>query len=307
MLHHSSRVISVVFTLLISASALSAANSAYQTAVLADNPLSYFRFNETSGTAADDLQSASNGIYLNSPTLGVSGDTGGGASDNAVTLDGTNDGVRLATGTTLGSSLGSSSLEFVFSTPSNVTSLGTLFNAQATGSNTAVTVTLNSKASGTNLAGVTRLFYRAQGGGAVSFELGATAGAALYTGDFVHLVVTFDQTLATANQLSVYINGTLVTSGITNVVTGGGITGSSVFSSFLTDNTGPMIGSNKNAAPFMTGTVDEFASYGSILSAANIADHYLALTSIPEPSVYALFGGLAVGALAIGRRRRAQR
>lgn len=47
----------------------------YQSEVLADSPIAYFRLSETGGaTTADDLGSANNdGIYLNTPTQGTVG------------------------------------------------------------------------------------------------------------------------------------------------------------------------------------------------------------------------------------------
>jgi hypothetical protein len=45
----------------------------YRAAVLATNPLAYWRLGETSGTTAVDEMGANNGTYVGSPTLGVAG------------------------------------------------------------------------------------------------------------------------------------------------------------------------------------------------------------------------------------------
>jgi len=47
--------------------------SAYQSAVLADSPLAYWRLGEASGTVAADQRGARNGTYVNSPALGQPG------------------------------------------------------------------------------------------------------------------------------------------------------------------------------------------------------------------------------------------
>src|SRR5437588_12563469 len=49
------------------------ASSGYRTAVLADNPVSYWRLGEGSGTTAADEQGTNSGTYVGSPTLGQPG------------------------------------------------------------------------------------------------------------------------------------------------------------------------------------------------------------------------------------------
>ncbi|MEM7018462.1 MAG: LamG domain-containing protein, partial [Pseudomonadota bacterium] len=72
-----------------------AANPAYEAAVLADNPVAYWRLNETSGTDADNLGAlgaAVDGTYQNGVVLGAIGAVVG---DFAADFDGTNDLVRI--------------------------------------------------------------------------------------------------------------------------------------------------------------------------------------------------------------------
>lgn len=62
--------------------------TAYRDAVLATNPLSYWRLGESSGVTAVDEMGVNDGTYTNTPTLGVAGLLTGD-SDTAVTLNGT--------------------------------------------------------------------------------------------------------------------------------------------------------------------------------------------------------------------------
>lgn len=52
----------------------------YQTAVLADSPVRYWKLNETSGTTATDTQGNGNGTYVGPPTLGQAPAIGAGTS-----------------------------------------------------------------------------------------------------------------------------------------------------------------------------------------------------------------------------------
>jgi hypothetical protein len=55
--------------------------SAYSQVILGDNPLSYWRLNESAGTVAADATGTTNAAYVNGPTLGTaSGVTGGGTA-----------------------------------------------------------------------------------------------------------------------------------------------------------------------------------------------------------------------------------
>lgn len=60
----------------------------YRDAVLATNPIAYWRLGERSGTVARDEMGAHDGTYVNAPTLGVAGLLAGDP-DTSVTLDGT--------------------------------------------------------------------------------------------------------------------------------------------------------------------------------------------------------------------------
>lgn len=58
----------------------------YRAHVLADNPVSYWRLGESSGTLADDAVGANDGTYVNTPTLGVAGLLSGGDTDTAASF-----------------------------------------------------------------------------------------------------------------------------------------------------------------------------------------------------------------------------
>ena len=66
----------------------------YRAAVLATNPVSYWRLGEASGTVAVDEMGLNDGTYIGAPTLGVAGLLAGD-SDTAVTLNGTTQWVRV--------------------------------------------------------------------------------------------------------------------------------------------------------------------------------------------------------------------
>ena len=63
----------------------------YRGTICSSNPVGYWAFDESSGTAADDVTSANNdGSYVNGPTLGQSG-----VSGSRLTVDGSNDEVLI--------------------------------------------------------------------------------------------------------------------------------------------------------------------------------------------------------------------
>ncbi len=62
----------------------------YPTAVLADNPISYWRLGEAGGSIAEDEKGANNGSYINGPTLGAPGALAEDV-DTGVTLNGSDE------------------------------------------------------------------------------------------------------------------------------------------------------------------------------------------------------------------------
>ena len=71
--------------------------SAYSDTILADSPVRYYRFNETSGTTAEDFSgNSADGTYEGGVTLGYAGAIPGDI-DSAVSLDGTSGNVSIPT------------------------------------------------------------------------------------------------------------------------------------------------------------------------------------------------------------------
>jgi len=295
------RIATVLLALISTSCALSAASSDFATSILANSPYAYYRLGESSGTSAVDSSGNShNGSYVNSPTLSVAGDGAGG--DTGVTLNGTTQ--RVLTGLAGFNSLGHSSMEFVFSTTTASSNLA-LVGTTNTGSSTAFSITTNSNTAGTQpLANSTRIFLRDDAG--TSALSASFVSAALYSGSYNDLVITFDSTLGVSG-LKVYLNGAAVT--LSTSTSGSGIGATSATSTFSNAfGFAPTLGATNNrgtVGSFVASTFDEAAFYTSILSATDVSNHYLALTAIPEPSTYALLGGLFVGAFAFWRRRRA--
>ncbi len=112
--------------------------------------------------------------------------------------------------------------------------------------------------SATNPEGWVFRMYNQQG---TAIALGLSIPTNMVAGTFYHLVVTFDGTTANA-----YVNSVLVASGSP--------------SSYVPGVDGPFsIGTRSDDAFYWQGKADEVAFYGSVLSASQIAAHYAAATT----------------------------
>lgn len=113
----------------------------YAQTVLADNPLGFWLFDETSGTTATDQGSGNLALtYTNSPTLNQS--TGLTGITKAVSFDGTNDyAVRAETATY--NFAGSSAWSLEFWVKPNNTASNSLFTIRATSSAATASVLIN--------------------------------------------------------------------------------------------------------------------------------------------------------------------
>jgi len=213
--------------------------SAYRSAILADNPLGYWRLGEASGTVAADQRGASNGTYTFNPALGRLGALSGDV-DTAVAFDGTSQYVQIP------------------STPSlNPATFSAEIWARPTSGAGAYRGVLASRFYPTGW-----VLY-AGGGGAWEFWVNSgsaivsVAGGTVTPNTWQHVVGTFDGTTA-----RLYVNGVAVASG---AVPG-----------YQPQTRNPIeIGQSEPGSNFyFPGSLDEPAIYGAALSPSQVQRHY---------------------------------
>jgi hypothetical protein len=335
-------LIATVSTLGLS-SVAQAAPAGYAALVTANNPYLYYRLNDSTvadeATALDSSTNSRNGIY-NGGTFGSppqTGPTGGQAgtglgSDNAVlfTLGSgtTRQYIQTPNGRTFGSSLGSSTFEFVYKY--NAATLGKYslygafsnFSAPTPSSQVAAEVTLNSQgndALGT-FANVTRLFIRYAAGNGLGAHF---TNANLYDGNYHHLVFAFNGSTLTSDGDPDGAGGnpegftggfTAYVDGIAQAVTIQRVNGTAgalpaTYEDYLVDPV--FVGRNvRGTADEGNGigqlapiTLDETALYTSVLTPEQVVANATALGFVvPEPGSMALAGLAGLGFIA--RRRR---
>jgi hypothetical protein len=328
------------------AAGVHAAPVAYETSVLGNNPYIYYRLNDANvadeSTALDTSVNGRNGIY-NGGSFGTPVQTGptggqpgfGTSSDNAVlfTLGSgtTRQYIRTPNGRTFGSSLGSSTFEFVYkydnSRPLGKYSLYgaySNFTAPTPSSQVAAEVTLNSQgndALGT-FANTTRLFIRDTAGNGLGAHF---TSAALYDGNYHHLVLTFDGSTLSSDgdpdgaggNPEAFTGGfAAYVDGIPQAVTIQRVNGTAgaLPATYGDDLVDPVfVGRNVRGtgidgngvgqlAPI---TLDETALYTTALSPEQVAANATALGFVvPEPGSLALAGIAGLGLL-VRRRRQA--
>ena len=211
----------------------------YTQRVLADNPVSYWRLGETSGTTAADSLNKNPGTYVNGPVLGTSSLLTNDAN-SAVTFDGVNDQVRVANSTSMNIT-GSLSLE-AWINPSSLPAAGSF--ASIITKNNSYSLQFNGP----------RLEFTIMQS-TVRKRCQAPVGA-IVTGQKYHIVGTYDG----ANQ-NLYINGALaVTCPLTGAISS-------------TTNT-VYIASWNGSVEFFKGAIDEVAVYNTALTPAKVKEHY---------------------------------
>lgn len=232
---------------------------AYDTEVLADSPVGYWRLGESAGTTATDSSTNTNdGTYVGSPTLGATGVITG--SNTAVDFDGTDDGVGIPD---------DSAIQDIFATGGTVEAW---VRAPGQGGVTSI-------ASKTNPSNNDGWEFTIDGSDDVQFLIdfsGGTRGiwrttTALSLNTNHHIVLTYDAS-SDANDPIIYVDD--VSIGISETSTPSG--------TFVTDvgldfdiGQSPPTGSRH-----FDGVIDEVALYTSVLSAARVTAHFDAGTLV---------------------------
>ena len=240
------------------------ASVAYRSAVLANNPVAYYEFDETSGATASDTTGSFDGTYTGSVGYGAAS----GALNLGTAIDFTGGHVALPNLGTFAQS--SVELWIQLDTVNTVCCAGILTtNGWDTGR-----IHLNVQSN---------TFEHAVNGDAPVSILSTTTASA---STWYHLVVTND---VIADQTRFYLNGAEV-----------GDNGDHTTQNVVFGVTGMQIGA-WDGARNLDGRIDEVAIYDSVLSPTDVAVHFTA-ASIPEPSGAILL--MIGGALCAIRRRR---
>ncbi|MCH8921845.1 MAG: LamG domain-containing protein [Planctomycetes bacterium] len=267
-----------VFVVVTCTCASSAFASIYSAAVLADNPVSYWQLNETSGTTALDSADGNNGANT-SITTGVAGLVGDAYGFNGSSSRvGMGNPANLNFGTT-----GAFSLEAVFKWDGGGDMVHNIIR----------------KSNFPSPPGSGYWLRILRDSETLEFFTGETTGVAGIRGSvattispdvWYHAVGTRDS----AGLMSLYVNGVLVD---TTSVPGADTTSSAPFVLGAWDDIFGII-------EHYDGTIDDVAVYDYALSSGAVAAHANA-SVIPEPSSLLVFGGLALCfGLAARRRRR---
>ncbi|MBI3968024.1 MAG: PQQ-dependent sugar dehydrogenase, partial [Chloroflexi bacterium] len=214
--------------------------SVYAEAVLVDQPLGYWRLDETSGTTATDLTGNNNaGSYVGGVTLGVSGTVASEPTHTAVQLDGATGLVSVPSTSGLSPTSAVSVEAWVYVDAYSGTSPAIVSKSGS--------FELNLLTTGGDQGRLRWRVYRP-----TAFDTTTAAADALQLQRWYHVVATFDGVMTT-----IYLDGVLVA----GQVTGGQLTA-----------TAPALTFGRADQPF-AGRLDEVALYGTALSAARIEAH----------------------------------
>jgi Concanavalin A-like lectin/glucanases superfamily/Fibronectin type III domain len=212
----------------------------YAATVLADNPVSHWRLGETTGTVAADQRAANPGAYVNAPVLGAPSLLGSDTVNKAITLDGTNDHVRMNNSTSL-SITGAITLE-AWIKPTSLPAAGSF-----------ASIVSKPESYALQFNGPRLEFTIIQSG--TRRRLQAPLGA-IAAGQTYHVVATFDGSIR-----RLYVNGVSVASGA--LVGGATATTNRLF-----------VGSWGGTREYLRGTVDDVAIYRTAVSSTRVLAHY---------------------------------
>lgn len=241
-----------------------AVTTGFQTITLGNSPYAYYRFNETSGTAAAD-KSGNNlsAIYIGAPTLSATGaGIAGLGGDTAVTLNGISQAISLTNLTVFGSNLGSFGVEFLFKT--STAAQKALLGVANSSTTTTFQILLNTDLTGALSRYTTRIYIRDDSG---NYYAATFYNTKVYSGTFVNLLLSFDK----SSGLTVYVNGTAQTLTLDSA---NAITSTSTFSNFTYT---PYLGATNNygtVTSYSAVTIDEAAFYTTTLSASQATAHW---------------------------------
>jgi hypothetical protein len=233
--------------------------SAYGKAVQADGPVGWWRLGDASGTTAVDQTGADAGTYAGGVTLGQPSLVATDAANKAVAFNGSTGVVTIPAATALNFT-SAFSLE-AWIKPTSLPATGAFRS-----------VLTKAEAYSLQFNGPRLEFTVIQSG--TRRRLQGPSGAVV-AGSTYHVVATFDGTTQ-----RLYLNGVQVASAALSGA-------ASVSTNAL------RVGSWDGASEFFTGTIDDPAVYGKVLSAAQVAAHYSAGTTatLTAPSGLAAAAG----------------
>jgi hypothetical protein len=243
----------------------SVSTSAYGQAVLADHPLGYWRLDETNGLVAHDYVGGNNGVYTNA-LLGQPGDKlvdahtavvfGALASSNSYV-----GGIPIDFSTASNAEF---SVEAWVAAGPQTSDAGIITKGYGGGGEQ---FTLDTGSDGGNPTHAFRFFLRNQSG----TPYGAN-GSIAPNGKWHHLVGVCDQSNGV---VKLYIDG--VTNATGPIASGSGLLTSSYAVTFGARQLSASTSYNLQFA----GTNEEFAIYNYALSAAQVRNHFLAVSNLP--------------------------
>jgi len=279
-----------------------AALTSYQTAVNADSPYEFYRFEENPVNVGSTATDTSGNGRVGSYTVGA---TGGQfvPGDNAVSFNGSSQYLLVANTAGFGSLIGTSSYEFVYKTNPgfNAVTPQSLFGVFNTGTALALQIDLNTGSSGSALTNGVRFFIRDNVNDAVSVSF---TNPKLYDGGYHHLVYTFNASGIGVNAFNAYVDGALQNLSFTqlnNDLVNDADGDPDSFSNFSFNPAYAARNAAGSVGQFANVTMDEAAIYPTVLTQAQVSAH----AAVPEPASGALAVITGMGLLM--RRRRGLR